>query len=245
MKLKSVTFGFYNSKGFEQFKVDIGVAKDDGTFYFLESQIPQCIREIAGKTLSEAFGYGFHSSQGIKFSVPTYDEISRGMEKAISDFETALKLEGSEKVILYMFRLQGDLTPDKPSGSESIRYNDLKGADGDLGLMLDWEVVSKNRVGGRVEYFTIYEDSRPEYEGQYRIGNSRDRDGRHEMVWSEQREIWFKELEKGLIGMMTRIHNFIQIDPEHLQIAIDTGKLPLMLTGAGEKPLPKKKRRKS
>lgn len=231
MKFITLTFGFQNRKAFEQFKVDVGVSKQTGAFYFPVDQIPACIRDTAAKELEECFDYPKTVAGVEKYYVSEFSLISIYIERAISAFEEVLKDEGSERVIVYTFKLQGDLTPDLGGLDKgSLRYSDIDHYErrDAIGVLLDWDILKKNKVMGRTEYF-------------YENGSSTDIKGRREMPWSEEREAWFRSMQAGLVAMLIKIHNFMQIDVQSLQVAIDTGKLPMMLTGATEKPLPKKK----
>lgn len=215
MKFKTLTFGCQSRKEFLTFKLDVGVSKSDGRFYAKHDQIPDDIWKTSKHELEK------NSTEVTmnKIYSETLSDLKYSVENMIRHHEEVIKKEGSEKVIAYKFRMQADLTPDLDGrDKDSIRYNDFLGEGSALILGLEWHVLNKNTVGGETEYFMW-------------TGSRFNMHSFKEIPWTEAREKWFEGLEESLLVMMRKAHDFMQIDAEHLTLAIDTGKLVPLITG--------------
>ena len=116
--------------------------------------------------------------------------------------------------------MNGNLTPDIAYGvAGRIEYRDMHFEYGErLGMVLSWRVVTKTRMKGEVSYYSWN-------------GTKKDLDGYNEIPHTEDREKWFENFETSFLGMLLKVHEFMQIKPEELIKSIDSGKRINLLGG--------------
>ena len=221
MKFIKQSYSYQSIEEHVVFSVEIGVSKENGHFYFPISAIPQEVRDAVWTAVRD----NFDSHSKDKLWVTEFSHVSRGINAVLKKFEEIVRDEGSEKVIVYQFHLNGDLTPDLSGNDKgSIRYHDLRVdfRDDRLGLVLEWAVWTKNRINGEIQYFE-------------RGSLERNLSGKKEIPHTPEREAWFEGLEESLRKLMLSVHAFMQLDSKKLEAFIDSGQKPGLLLLGGKK----------
>lgn len=205
-KLMSRSFYYQKKDGDGKFKVEIKVSQA-GEFYCQESEVAEEIRIKCPQLFGSHKGW---------IQDDTLSGFVRNIEKIIKKYEALNIEESREKVILYKILLQGDLTPELSGDDKRSKiFKDLDrwGSRGEvnLGFGTVWHVVWRYTMGDSVRYAWLND-------------TEISMDGFKEMPWTRERESWFEGLDDTLIGLITKVDQFLNVpDPLQLMTVIDNG----------------------